>query len=105
MMNFELCCAQHCSGWHPIPFDIVNLFCRAVLLCIFESSGKEVIPPVLCVQIMQAYQDLGHHNGLEEGTTPIQRKPIAVTGFDTEVMIEILEDDAKFEANLTQGDL
>lgn len=87
------------------PVDNVKLFGRAVLFCIFDSSGEEAIPPVLCVWVVQAYQDLGCCNGLVEGTNPIQRKPITVTGFDMEVIIEILEDDPEFEANQTQGDL
>lgn len=41
---------------------------------------------------------MGWQNGLEDGTNPIQRKPAAFTGYGNEVIIEILEDDAKFEA-------
>jgi hypothetical protein len=41
--------------------------------------------------IMRAYQDLGARNLLEEGCNPIRRRPLIVTGYDTEVMIDVME--------------
>ena len=64
-----------------VPEDVCKLFGRAVLFCIFDISGEQDAPHVLHLHINQAYQDLGHRNGLEEVTNPIQRKPIAVTGY------------------------
>ena len=40
---------------------------------------------------MRAYQDLGARNLLEEGCNPIRRRPLIVTGYDTEVMIDVME--------------
>ena len=40
---------------------------------------------------MRAYQDLGAWNLLKEGCNPISRRPLIVTGYDTEVMIDVRE--------------
>ena len=40
---------------------------------------------------MQAYRDLGSRNILEEGCNPIKKRPLVVSGHDTEVMMDLLE--------------
>ena len=67
-----------------VPEDVCKLFGRAALFHIFGISGEQAVPPVLHSRITQAYQDVWWCKGLEEGTNPMQRKPIAVTGYDTE---------------------
>ena len=42
---------------------------------------------------MSAYRDLGARNILELGCNPVKRKPIIVSGHDTEVLIDLLLDD------------
>ncbi len=40
---------------------------------------------------MQAYRDLGSRNILEEGCNQIKKRPLVVSGHDTEVMMDLLE--------------
>ena len=43
---------------------------------------------------MSAYRDLGARNILELGCNPVKRKPLIVSGHDTEVLIDLLLDDS-----------
>ena len=43
---------------------------------------------------MSAYRDLGACNILELGCNPVKRKPLIVSGHDTEVLIDLLLDDS-----------
>ena len=42
---------------------------------------------------MQAYGDLGMRNALEVGCNPVIRRPLLVSGHDTEVMMDFLEEE------------
>jgi hypothetical protein len=57
------------------------------------------------MQIMQAYGDLGMRNALEVGCNPVIRRPLLVSGHDTEVMMDFLEEegDGGGDGNLRQS--
>ena len=78
---------------HGIDSQVCKVLGRAMLWRLFDRSGDDCFPQARRVQIMQAYNDLGGRNALEEGCNPVKRVPVVVSGHDSEVMMDILEDD------------
>ena len=52
---------------------------------------------------MQAFNDLGERNALEEGCNQVKRVPVVVSGHDSEVMMDILEDDEGNVGNVNRN--
>ena len=78
--------------------QVCKVLGRSVLWRVFDRSGDDAFPPHRREQIMSAYRDLGARNVLEEGCNPIKRKPLIISGHDTEVIIDLLLDDGSDEA-------
>ena len=77
--------------------QVCKVLGHSVLWRVFDWSG-DAFPPHRHEQIMSAYRDLGACNVLEEGCNPIKRKPLIISGHDTEVIIDLLLDDGSDEA-------
>ena len=77
--------------------QVCKVLGRSILWRVFDWSGDDAFPPHRREQIMSAYQDLGACNVLEEGCNPIKRKPLIISGHDTEVIIDLLLDDGSDE--------
>jgi hypothetical protein len=77
---------------HWLPCQVCIVFGRAVIIRVFDRTGEDaVIVPMTRESIMMAYHDLRAHNILEEGCKPIKRRSLIVMGYDTEVMIDVME--------------
>jgi hypothetical protein len=76
---------------HGLPYQVCIVFGRAVLFRLFDRTGEDAVHTPMRESIMRAYQDLGARNLLKEGCNPIRRRPLIVTGYDTEVMIDVME--------------
>jgi hypothetical protein len=76
---------------HGIELQVCKVLGRAMLWRLFDRSGDDCFPQHRRQQIMQAYRDLGSRNILEEGCNPIKKRPLVVSGHDTEVMMDLLE--------------
>lgn len=63
---------------------------RALLWRIFDSEQSKVVPRIICEQVKAAYSDLGSRNMLELGENPVKKEPLAVTGDDAQVYIDLL---------------
>lgn len=57
----------------------------AMLKRLFDRSGDDCFPQARQVQIMQAYNDFGERNALEEGCHPVKRVPGVVSSHDSDV--------------------
>ena len=79
---------------HGIDEQVCKVLGCSVLWRLFDRSGDDAFPPYRRDQIMSAYRDLGARNVLEEGCNPVKRKPLIVSGHDTEVLIDLLLDDS-----------
>jgi hypothetical protein len=71
--------------------EVAKVLGRAVLFRVFDSSGEVAFPPHRREQILEAYSDLGYRNQLVEGTNPIMRKPLVVSGHDSEVVMDLMD--------------
>ena len=78
---------------HGIEPQVCKVLGRAMLWHLFDHSGDDCFPEHRCNQIMQAYRDRGFHNTLEDGCNPVKKRPLVVSGYDTEVMMDLLEED------------
>ena len=58
---------------------------------LFDRTGEDAVPTLMRECIMRIYHDLGAHNALAESCNPVKRRPLVVIGYDTEVMIDLLE--------------
>ena len=76
---------------HGPPRQFCIVFGHAVLFRLFDRTGENATPTPMRESIMRARQDLGARNLLEEGCNPIRRRPLIVVGYDTEVMIYVME--------------
>ena len=90
---------------HGIPSEVCIVFGCAVLFRVFDRTGEDAVPTPMRESIMQAYHELGSRNILEDGCNPIKRRPLIVTGYDTEVIIDLMEaDDDDGQGGLANGD-
>jgi hypothetical protein len=90
---------------HGIPSDVCIVFGRAVLFRVFDRTGEDAVPTPMRESIMQAYHELESRNILEDGCNPIKRRPLIVTGYDTEVIIDMMDaDDDDGQGGLANGD-
>ena len=79
---------------HGIDEQVCKVLGRSVLWRSFDRSGDDAFPPHRREQIMSAYRDIGARNILKLGCNPVKRKPLIVSGHDTEVLIDLLLDDS-----------
>ena len=90
---------------HGIPSEVCIVFGHAVLFRVFDRTGEDAVPTPMRESIMQAYHELESRNILEDGCNPIKRRPLIVTGYDTEVIIDLMEaDDDDGQGGLANGD-
>ncbi len=90
---------------HGIPSEVCIVFGRAVLFRVFDRTGEDVVPTPMRESTMQAYHELESHNILEDGCNPIKRRPLIVTGYNMEVIIDLMEaDDDDGQGGLANGD-
>ncbi len=88
-----------------IPSEVCIVFGRAVLFRVFDRTGEDAVPTPMRESIMQAYHELESHNILEDGCNPIKRRPLIMMGYDTEVIIDMMEaDDDDGQGGLANGD-
>ncbi len=82
-----------------MPVEVAKVLGRAVLFHAFNPSTKAVFPSHRKEHIHDAYFDLGVRNQLEVGVTPVKRKPLVVTGHDSEVVMDFMDvDDTEQDA-------
>ena len=71
--------------------EVTKVLGHAVLFHVFDHSGKDAFPPHRHEQILEALADLGFRNQLAEGTNPVKRKPLVVSGHDSEVVMDLMD--------------
>ena len=71
--------------------EVAKVLGRAVLFRVFDNSCGDAFPPHRCEQILKAYSDLGFRKQLVEGTNPIKRKPLVVSGHNAEVVMDCMD--------------
>jgi len=80
-----------------VTHEVAKVLGRAVLFHVFDYSGGDDFPPHMCEQILKAYSDLEYRNQLVEGTNPIKKKPLVVSGHDSEVVINLMDTEDNHE--------
>ncbi len=82
-----------------VPVEVAKVLGGAVLFHAFDSSTKAAFPSHRKEHIRDAYFDLGARNQLEVGVNPVKRKPLVVTGHDSEVVMDFMDvDDTEQDA-------
>ena len=76
-----------------IDSQVCKVLDHAVLFCLFDRRGDDASPPQMWTHIMQAYGDLGVRNALEVGCNPVILRPFLVSGHETEVVMDFLEEE------------
>jgi len=76
---------------HGLLCEVCIVFGCAVLFRVFDRRGDDAVPTPMRELIMQVNHDLGSHNILEDGCNPIKRRPLIVTGYNLEVIIDLME--------------
>ena len=61
----------------------------AIVWRIFDKSGDDLVPNFIHQHVMQAYGDLGSHSTLENDTNPVDKVPMGVDGYDSEVIMDV----------------
>jgi hypothetical protein len=77
--------------------EVAKVLGHAVLFCVVDNSGEDAFPPHRSEQILEVYSDLGHRNQLVEGTNLIKRKPLVVSGHDSEVVMDLMDTEDNHE--------
>ena len=76
-----------------IDSQVCKVLGRAMLWRLFDRSGDDCFPQAHECKSCRLTMILGERNALEEGCNPVKRVPVVVSGHDSEVMMDILEDD------------
>jgi len=76
---------------HDIPHQVCIVFGCAVLFRWFDKTGKDAVPTPMRESIKRAYHDFGARHCLEDSCNPVKKRPLVVTGYGTEVTIDIIE--------------
>ncbi len=83
-----------------IPRQVCLVLGKAMLWCVFDSCGDDLVPSEQSIRIFQRYEDLGVNNLLPVGATPVRKIPLVVDGYDSEVLIDqIVGDNDNDETN------
>ena len=61
---------------------------RALLWKVFHESGEQGVPTQIRNRVVNAYNAIGSHGGLERNENPVKKVPIGVAGVDAELIIE-----------------
>ena len=77
--------------------EVAKVLGRAVLFRVFDNSCGDAFPPHRREQIFEAYSDLGFRNQLVDGSNPIKRKPLVVSGHDSEVVMDLMDTEDNHE--------
>ena len=71
-----------------VPKQACVVLGRALLWKVFHESGEQGVPAQIRNRVVNAYNAIGSHGGLEQNENPVKKVPIGVAGVDAELIIE-----------------
>ena len=78
---------------HGVPEQVCKVFGQATLWRCFSTAGEDCFPETIPQRVLDGIQELGATYTLpKDGTNPVRKIPLLVTGLDSEVIIDVLDD-------------
>jgi hypothetical protein len=79
---------------HGVPDQVCKMLGLATLWRCFSTAGEDCFPETICRRVLDGIQELGATYTLpKDGTNPVRKIPLLVTGSDSEVIIDMLDDE------------